>query len=83
MDPEVCVLLGATAARSLLGPDVRVTRDRGVLIPRPTHPGEPARVSLAWFLVTLHPAAVLRADDQDAAYASLVADLRVAASALA
>jgi DNA polymerase len=32
--------------------------------------------------VTIHPSAVLRADDQDAAYAGLVADLRVAASVL-
>ena len=34
------------------------------------------------FLVTIHPSAVLRADDRDAAYAGLVADLRVAASVL-
>ena len=34
-------------------------------------------------LATLHPSAVLRADDQDAAYAGVVADLRVAAGALA
>jgi DNA polymerase len=31
---------------------------------------------------TIHPSAVLRADDRDAAYAGLVRDLRVAASAL-
>lgn len=83
VDPEVVVLLGATATRSLLGPNVRVMRDRGVLIPRPTQEGEPAKVRLAWFLVTVHPSAVLRADDQDAAFASLVRDLAVAASALA
>jgi DNA polymerase len=33
-------------------------------------------------MATLHPSAVLRADDRDAAYAGLVADLAVAASAL-
>ena len=82
VDPEVVVLLGASATRSLLGPDLRVMRDRGRLIPRPTWPDEPARVRLAWFLVTTHPSAVLRSDDQEAAYAGLVADLRVAASAL-
>ena len=58
-------------------------RDRGRLIPRRTRADEPARVRLAWFCVTVHPSAVLRADDGEAAYAGLVADLRVAASALA
>jgi len=33
--------------------------------------------------MSIHPSAVLRADDQDAALAGLVADLRVAAQALA
>lgn len=83
VDPEVVVLLGATATRSLLGADVRVMRDRGRLLPRATWPDEPARVRLAWFLVTIHPSAVLRADDQDAAFAGLVSDLRVAAAAVA
>jgi hypothetical protein len=31
---------------------------------------------------TVHPSAVLRADDPDAAYAAFLADLRVAAAAL-
>lgn len=83
VDPEVVVLLGATATRALLGPDRRVMRDRGRLIPRPTRDDEPARVHLAWFLITIHPSAVLRADDQETAFAGLVADLRVAAAALA
>lgn len=83
VDPEVVVLLGATATRSLLGPDVRVMRDRGRLRPRATWSDEPARVRLAWFLVTVHPSAVLRADDQEAAFEGLVRDLRVAAAAVA
>ena len=33
VDPELVVLLGATAAQAVLGPRVRVTRDRGVVIP--------------------------------------------------
>jgi hypothetical protein len=33
-------------------------------------------------VATIHPAAVLRADDGDAAYAGLVNDLNVAASVL-
>jgi DNA polymerase len=32
---------------------------------------------------TVHPSAVLRADNQDTAYAAFLADLRIAAAALA
>ena len=77
VDPEVIVCLGATAAKALLGAAVRVTKDRGALMERETSLGP------RQFLVTIHPTAVLRADDRDAAYAGLVADLRVAASVLA
>ena len=35
-----------------------------------------------WVLATTHPSAILRADDRDAAYDGLVADLRIAAEAL-
>jgi DNA polymerase len=76
LDPEVIVCLGATAVKSLLGNEVRVMRDRGRIIERETSKGTTA------FLVTVHPSAVLRADDRDTAYAGLVADLRVAAAAL-
>jgi DNA polymerase len=76
VDPEVIVCLGATATKALLGSTVRVTRDRGALMERETSLGP------RQFLVTIHPSAVLRADDRDAAYAGLVADLRVAASVL-
>jgi DNA polymerase len=76
VDPEVIVCLGATATKALLGSMVRVTRDRGALMERETSLGP------RQFLVTIHPSAVLRADDRDAAYAGLVADLRVAASVL-
>jgi uracil-DNA glycosylase family protein len=83
IDPEVVVLLGASAAKSLLGPDFRVTRSRGVLMPRAGRSDEPAALQAGWMMATIHPSAVLRADDQDVAYAGLVADLKVAASALA
>jgi uracil-DNA glycosylase len=83
VDPEVVVLLGATAGRAMLGPSFRVTRERGRLIPRAGRADEPAAVQGGWFLATLHPSAILRADDQDVAYAGFVADLRVAAAALA
>jgi DNA polymerase len=76
IDPELVVLLGATAIRALLGTSVKVTRDRGTIIERETSLG-PRR-----FLVTTHPSAVLRADDREAAYAALVRDLTVAATAL-
>jgi uracil-DNA glycosylase len=76
VDPEVVVCLGATAVRALLGTSVRVMRDRGEVMTRETSLGTKA------FLVTVHPSAVLRADDRDQAYDGLVADLRVAAAAL-
>jgi uracil-DNA glycosylase len=82
IDPEVVVLLGATAGRTLLGPAFRVTRDRGRLIPRPGRADEPASVQLGWILATLHPSAILRADNQETAYAEFVADLKVATLAL-
>ena len=81
IDPEVIVLLGATASKALLGPSFRVTRQRGKLIARPPIDDETARKS-AWYVATVHPSAVLRANDRDEAYAGLVADLKVAADVL-
>jgi DNA polymerase len=84
LDPEVVVALGATAAKALLGPAFRVTQQRGVLFewpPRGT-PDEP-RTQSGFVMATIHPSAVLRADDRDVAYAGLVADLRIAAGVLA
>jgi len=78
IDPAIVVCLGGTAAKALLGSDVRVLRDRGVVIDRDTTLG------VRRFLVTVHPSSVLRApqDTRDEAYAALVADLRVVAGAL-
>lgn len=95
--PDVVVVLGATAAKALLGPSFRVTRQRGELLPWPAsaqYPedfqrvpvddaGEVADAPPTRLLATIHPSAVLRADDQDKAYDGLVADLTVAARALA
>lgn len=69
--PQVVVCLGATAVRALLGTQVKVMRDRGTPMVRPTSTGE------VTFLVTAHPSSVLRVPDdaRDAAYAALVADL--------
>jgi uracil-DNA glycosylase len=72
--PRALVLLGATAAQTLLGRDFRITRSRG----------EPLDSDLAELvLATIHPSAVLRADDREQTYAGLVQDLRVVAEALA
>ncbi|MDR7273442.1 UdgX family uracil-DNA binding protein [Catenuloplanes atrovinosus] len=83
--PELVVLLGATAAKAVLGPSFRVTKSRGVLMPWPASAQRPEDFPSdheARALATIHPSAVLRADDRDAAYDGLVADLRVAATAL-
>jgi uracil-DNA glycosylase family protein len=71
--PEVLVALGATAGKALLGSSYRVTRQRGALLEREGSPP---------VLGTVHPSAVLRADDRAAVFSGLVADLRVVAEAL-
>jgi uracil-DNA glycosylase family protein len=73
--PDAVVALGATAARSLFGPKVKVMKDRGALLESDLAP-------LA--TVTIHPSAVLRAGDERAeAFDSLVADLKLVSDALA
>lgn len=82
--PEVVVVLGATAAKALIGPSFRVTQSRGTVLPWPDsaqHP-EDFPVEPAKLVATIHPSAVLRADDRETAYNGLVADLRVAATVL-
>nr|WP_294692766.1 UdgX family uracil-DNA binding protein [uncultured Friedmanniella sp.] len=78
VDPALIVCLGATAAKSLLGPGFRITQQRGVVLEQPA-PTTTRRV-----LATLHPSAVLRTQgpEHDEAFAGLVTDLRTAASAL-
>jgi DNA polymerase len=72
--PKAIVALGATAARSLFGTEVKVTVDRGTLLESDLAP-------LA--AVTVHPSAVLRAgDEREQAYEAFVADLKVVADAL-
>jgi uracil-DNA glycosylase len=54
--PEALVCLGATAAQALLGSHVRIGRDRG----------RPIESELATFvMITVHPSAILRAEDED------------------
>jgi len=76
VSPRVLVCLGATAAQALLGPSVRVTRDRG-------RPLESAYAPLAF--ATVHPSSILRAPDDESRRRErqlFVDDLRVAAAAL-
>jgi len=91
LDPEVVVALGATAAKALFGPSFRVTKSRGVLLPWPATASTPADFvrdddaahESAFAVATIHPSAVLRSHNRDEAFAGLVADLAVAARALA
>ncbi|MBA2950682.1 UdgX family uracil-DNA binding protein [Streptomyces himalayensis] len=76
VEPEIIVVLGATAGKALLGSSFRVTKQRGMLLEEEIH-GRHARV-----VATIHPSAVLRADDREAVYQGLVSDLKVAARAL-
>ncbi|MFF7053802.1 UdgX family uracil-DNA binding protein [Streptomyces griseorubiginosus] len=76
VEPELIVVLGATAGKALLGPSFRVTQVRGTVLEEEIH-GRPERL-----VPTVHPSAVLRAEDREAAYRGLVADLEVAARAL-
>ena len=48
--PKVIVLLGSTAAKNILGPEIRITRDRGKWFERKG----------TLFLPTYHPSALLR-----------------------
>ncbi|KHD73108.1 UdgX family uracil-DNA binding protein [Actinoplanes utahensis] len=85
LKPELVVILGATAGKALLGPSFRVTRSRGQLMPWPASAQHPEDFPVAQIqaLATIHPSAVLRADDRETAYRGLVDDLRVAAAAVA
>jgi uracil-DNA glycosylase len=74
--PQVLLVLGATAAKALLGSSFRLTRSRG----------EPLESDLApCVIATIHPAAILRAPDDAARVAereAFVDDLRVVAAYL-
>lgn len=73
VSPEILVCLGAVAAQALLGPSVRVGRDRGRVLDSDLA----ERVTL-----TTHPAAIVRASGPDgraAAMAAFVSDLQTVA----
>jgi DNA polymerase len=71
--PDVVILLGASAARAVLGRAVTISRERG----RPLALGEGVA------LITVHPSYLLRLPDEQAKqreYAAFVSDLRSARS---
>jgi uracil-DNA glycosylase len=74
VQPEVLGLLGATAARAVLGPQFRVSKQRGEWFELPSG------VSV---LATIHPSAVLRAQERrDEEFGGLVRDLKLIAERL-
>src|SRR5207244_5326218 len=75
VQPRVLVLLGATAAQTLLGRQFRVTQHRGELI----------ETDLAEAVTaTVHPSSILRGDpeEREANFSAFVDDLRVVAGLL-
>jgi uracil-DNA glycosylase family protein len=76
VSPRAVVALGATAAKALFGPKVRVTRDRGRELETPLAPIG---------AVTVHPSAILRLrdhDEREEALDAMVADLAAVRKAL-
>ena len=74
--PDLLVLLGSTAAQSLLGPKFRITKERG----------RPLETEWApWTMATYHPSALLRAlklPGGEQLRAEFLADLRLVARKL-
>src|SRR5438477_2292811 len=56
LKPNIIVCLGATAAQSLLGPQFRVTKQRGQFIESTLAP---------YIVATVHPSSILRAPDDE------------------
>src|SRR6185503_19405619 len=60
--PDVIVALGATAAQALLGPQFRVTKQRGEFIESTLAP---------YVMATVHPSSILRAPDDETRHLEL------------
>jgi uracil-DNA glycosylase family protein len=73
--PAGVVLLGSTAGKAFFGSKFRVGEQRGERVVLPARPD-------IWSVATIHPSAVLRAENRDELFDSLVADLRTAAALL-
>jgi uracil-DNA glycosylase len=85
VQPDVVVLLGATAAKSLMGNDFRLTAHRGEALHLPMAQ-ETTNLDIdPEVVVSAHPSAVLRGppEDREKAFDALVSDLRFAAGLLA
>lgn len=73
IQPQVVVLLGATAAQGILGRDFRVTQHRGQWVPSDIAPH---------VLATVHPSSILRAPDEESRHEEMrkfIADLSLVA----
>jgi uracil-DNA glycosylase len=76
LEPDAVIALGATAAKGLLGPSFRVTKERGKLLESDLAPLVAA---------TIHPSAILRQRDDESRSAereAFASDLAVVADAL-
>ena len=74
--PHVIVALGATAAKALIGPQFKVSVDRGRFVDSPLAP---------YVFATFHPSALLRLqedEDREAAFQQFVKDLKLIKKAL-
>jgi DNA polymerase len=78
VEPAVVVLMGAVAAKSLLGNDFRLTAHRGELL----HLAADDGLRNPDLVVTVHPSSILRGppERRDEALRGLVDDLRFAAA---
>jgi DNA polymerase len=81
IQPDVVVLLGATAAKSLMGSSFRLTAHRGEVL---RLPADDTKINLdidPRVVATVHPSAILRGprEDREKAFDALVADLSVVA----
>jgi uracil-DNA glycosylase family protein len=81
LEPGVIVLLGATAAKSLLGNDFRLTQHRGQILQLPEGDLHVDLKVTPQLVATAHPSAILRGppEDREKAFDALVADLKFAA----
>jgi DNA polymerase len=79
--PEVVVLLGATAAKALLGSAFRVTAHRGEVLSLPPFTEQTYLDIDPAVVATVHPSSVLRgpAENRQQAFDALVEDLSVVA----
>lgn len=73
VQPQVVVLLGATAGKAVYGPGFKVTAARGNALSWPEESHASHRPGAV--VATIHPSAVLRSRTRDEMFAGLVADL--------